>query len=148
MVTLDLQHETLVLAEGIASNLKLVYAAVDLLLPLLMVPQSRLAIKHSVRSCPVGTPTHSQPHALPLSPLLCLSVTDIEEIAQTGIWIGLLSLLFCSASCFLISLECMEGRRGPGEREREPVRKVAVSYTHLTLPTTIGGCRSRWSPYH
>ena len=24
----------------------------------------------------------------------------------------------------------------------------AVSYTHLTLPTTIGMCRSRWSPYH
>ena len=25
---------------------------------------------------------------------------------------------------------------------------TAVSYTHLTLPTTIGWCRSRWSPYH
>ena len=24
----------------------------------------------------------------------------------------------------------------------------AVSYTHLTLPTTIIRCRSRWSPYH
>ena len=24
----------------------------------------------------------------------------------------------------------------------------AVSYTHLTLPTTIKPCRSRWSPYH
>ena len=23
-----------------------------------------------------------------------------------------------------------------------------VSYTHLTLPTTIGWCRSRWSPDH
>ena len=23
-----------------------------------------------------------------------------------------------------------------------------VSYTHLTLPTTIELCRSRWSPYH
>ena len=23
-----------------------------------------------------------------------------------------------------------------------------VSYTHLTLPTTIGWCRSRWAPYH
>ena len=22
-----------------------------------------------------------------------------------------------------------------------------VSYTHLTLPTTTYGCRSRWSPY-
>ena len=24
----------------------------------------------------------------------------------------------------------------------------AVSYTHLTLPTTCRVCRSRWSPYH
>ena len=24
----------------------------------------------------------------------------------------------------------------------------AVSYTHLTLPTIILPCRSRWSPYH
>ena len=25
---------------------------------------------------------------------------------------------------------------------------AAVSYTHLTLPTTGSLCRSRWSPYH
>ena len=25
---------------------------------------------------------------------------------------------------------------------------ISVSYTHLTLPTTVGPCRSRWSPYH
>ena len=25
---------------------------------------------------------------------------------------------------------------------------ASVSYTHLTLPTTIPSCRSRWSPYH
>ena len=25
---------------------------------------------------------------------------------------------------------------------------VAVSYTHLTLPTMDRQCRSRWSPYH
>ena len=25
---------------------------------------------------------------------------------------------------------------------------VAVSYTHLTLPTIRHRCRSRWSPYH
>ena len=25
---------------------------------------------------------------------------------------------------------------------------MAVSYTHLTLPTTARRCRSRWSPYH
>ena len=26
--------------------------------------------------------------------------------------------------------------------------QMAVSYTHLTLPTTLHECRSRWSPYH
>ena len=26
--------------------------------------------------------------------------------------------------------------------------QVAVSYTHLTLPTKLEWCRSRWSPYH
>ena len=25
---------------------------------------------------------------------------------------------------------------------------LPVSYTHLTLPTTLHECRSRWSPYH
>ena len=24
----------------------------------------------------------------------------------------------------------------------------SVSYTHLTLPTSLAECRSRWSPYH
>ena len=28
------------------------------------------------------------------------------------------------------------------------IRGNAVSYTHLTLPTIIRECRSRWSPYH
>ena len=30
----------------------------------------------------------------------------------------------------------------------ENERIVAVSYTHLTLPTNGAWCRSRWSPYH
>ena len=28
------------------------------------------------------------------------------------------------------------------------ITREAVSYTHLTLPTTCTPCRSRWSPYH
>ena len=33
--------------------------------------------------------------------------------------------------------------------EAPAVQKVLpVSYTHLTLPTTLHECRSRWSPYH
>ena len=29
-----------------------------------------------------------------------------------------------------------------------PMKVMAVSYTHLTLPTKYNSCRSRWSPYH
>ena len=29
-----------------------------------------------------------------------------------------------------------------------PEQLVTVSYTHLTLPTMLAQCRSRWSPYH
>ena len=37
-----------------------------------------------------------------------------------------------------------------GDTGRVPYgsRSKAVSYTHLTLPTTKRWCRSRWSPYH
>ena len=28
------------------------------------------------------------------------------------------------------------------------ISRVPVSYTHLTLPTILRSCRSRWSPYH
>ena len=31
-------------------------------------------------------------------------------------------------------------------REKETI--TSVSYTHLTLPTSLAECRSRWSPYH
>ena len=31
---------------------------------------------------------------------------------------------------------------------QEAQRLPTVSYTHLTLPTIIPECRSRWSPYH
>ena len=32
---------------------------------------------------------------------------------------------------------------------RRTLRRIAaVSYTHLTLPTILRSCRSRWSPYH
>mgnify|MGYP001822056502 CR=1 FL=1 len=28
------------------------------------------------------------------------------------------------------------------------IQCIPVSYTHLTLPTMLAQCRSRWSPYH
>ena len=40
----------------------------------------------------------------------------------------------------------------PGDDGMQQMRILVgddpVSYTHLTLPTTIELCRSRWSPYH
>ena len=30
----------------------------------------------------------------------------------------------------------------------QTIESVAVSYTHLTLPTIAAECRYRWSPYH
>ena len=30
----------------------------------------------------------------------------------------------------------------------EHLGATSVSYTHLTLPTKLEWCRSRWSPYH
>ena len=32
--------------------------------------------------------------------------------------------------------------------DKSRIIPIAVSYTHLTLPTTPVACRSRWSPYH
>ena len=35
-----------------------------------------------------------------------------------------------------------------GLKESHPHDIQTVSYTHLTLPTILRSCRSRWSPYH
>ena len=42
---------------------------------------------------------------------------------------------------------------GAGEEEDQDAMTLwavsdPVSYTHLTLPTILRSCRSRWSPYH
>ena len=39
-------------------------------------------------------------------------------------------------------------RRLLAELKADGVEYQAVSYTHLTLPTILRSCRSRWSPYH
>ena len=49
--------------------------------------------------------------------------------------------------------EALRIERDNGEKliievEQHIGEDTAVSYTHLTLPTTDSTCRSRWSPYH
>ena len=34
------------------------------------------------------------------------------------------------------------------KKSAPPDAQTPVSYTHLTLPTMLAQCRSRWSPYH
>ena len=34
------------------------------------------------------------------------------------------------------------------EKHGDYIYAMSVSYTHLTLPTKLEWCRSRWSPYH
>ena len=41
-----------------------------------------------------------------------------------------------------------EQLRNAQAKAQEIVTQAAVSYTHLTLPTKLEWCRSRWSPYH
>ena len=41
-----------------------------------------------------------------------------------------------------------DGAKEIGKCTYVVTRPGAVSYTHLTLPTMVYQCRSRWSPYH
>ena len=45
-------------------------------------------------------------------------------------------------------LDAFSGKIDYDQNKLELVKVKPVSYTHLTLPTTVQGCRSRWSPYH
>ena len=49
----------------------------------------------------------------------------------------------------VIALQDMGHKRLALETGEDPtMNPIAVSYTHLTLPTKNSPCRSRWSPYH
>ena len=47
-----------------------------------------------------------------------------------------------------IVTQIQETQRVPNKRNPKRPTARPVSYTHLTLPTTLVKCRSRWSPYH
>ena len=48
----------------------------------------------------------------------------------------------------LDSFMCATEMIGPLYAHGAADSDIAVSYTHLTLPTKSDECRSRWSPYH
>ena len=88
------------------------------------------------------------------SPTIVLEDADIEQAAR-GICYGIFSSagqaciagsrLFIHESIYApLMSRLLELTRGL--RVVHPF--TAVSYTHLTLPTTCNLCRSRWSPYH
>ena len=54
--------------------------------------------------------------------------------------------IFFEGECEHIMLPTDDGLYGILSNHRNTI--AAVSYTHLTLPTILRSCRSRWSPYH
>ena len=55
---------------------------------------------------------------------------------------------WCSGLHPLWKRPCRRPEPGRVYRRRCRSRSGPVSYTHLTLPTMMATCRSRWSPYH
>ena len=54
----------------------------------------------------------------------------------------------CGSSWTILILRMLQVSLRQGSSIPRALDMVAVSYTHLTLPTIILPCRSRWSPYH
>ena len=46
------------------------------------------------------------------------------------------------------ALRFLKDGKNQGSKSCVSILPKAVSYTHLTLPTSSERCRSRWSPYH
>ena len=71
------------------------------------------------------------------------TLTWLIDLASHWQWIFLSGLAIC------VSVTVWSSRRWALLLLAVPLPWLtAVSYTHLTLPTTDVVCRSRWSPYH
>ena len=67
--------------------------------------------------------------------------TEFEYRTAGGGYIDML----CTDSHFLVE---QKSKNVDLDKPEERQGTLAVSYTHLTLPTNHDMCRSRWSPYH
>ena len=70
----------------------------------------------------------------------------VSDIPLRGLTVG--NLLKQTAASFPYSEALIVPYQDVRWSYRELDTQVAVSYTHLTLPTMLAQCRSRWSPYH
>ena len=86
-------------------------------------------------------------------------IETFAESADSGIgvggWVGIvigigIFLFICGGLlAFFLTKRMFEKqiKENPPITEKM-IRAMSVSYTHLTLPTIVRWCRSRWSPYH
>ena len=89
---------------------------------------------------------------------IALILVSGEEVAWGQYWLGfeppaLLAELNVKGEATVHNIEGLNGRTEIlrvlyGVGGLVGVWLHPVSYTHLTLPTTLCMCRSRWSPYH
>ena len=88
------------------------------------------------RSRPLWVSPRTSPVRLGVSPAAAPTPTGIFNQRFEAVALG------CAA--------CFAPRRSSGLSMFECGAVVCypVSYTHLTLPTNVSMCRSRWSPYH
>ena len=69
------------------------------------------------------------------------------KVAETQYQVGWWSLEQSQTdSTFLNNQEFLKPFNNP--QSSIGITIISVSYTHLTLPTMLAQCRSRWSPYH
>ena len=72
---------------------------------------------------------------------LSLDLSDLRQVGRPAVLLSCLPAT-CELAGYILLAPYLLGVN------RIEAAVMAVSYTHLTLPTTLHECRSRWSPYH
>ena len=77
--------------------------------------------------------------------VLLFAGTGYRVLLGSGCFLFLI-LGYLGSRTHYLAAQMLRGSRHPAKTVS--VAYTAVSYTHLTLPTIVYMCRSRWSPYH